>query len=252
MTRIARWLAAALLAVAPMAAPAVTCTEDRFEGHGFTVCTVDATTQALATFLYDDTGARYGDFDRLSDALEAEGRALIFAMNGGMYHRDGAPVGHYVEKGQTLRRVITAPSGQNFGMLPNGILCIRDNRADVIETLAFAARSPDCRFATQSGPMLVIDGALHPRFFSDSPYVKQRNGVGTTPDGRTAYFVVSARRVNFDTFARFFRDVLNVNQALYLDGSDAGVSRLFAPQIGRNDRGRAMGPIIGVTTPRAP
>jgi uncharacterized protein YigE (DUF2233 family) len=70
-----------------------------------------------------------------------------------------------------------------------------------------------------------------------------RNGVGVSPDGQRAFFVISDGQVNFHSFARFFRDSLGVKDALYLDGS---ISRLYAPQIDRHDAGFAMGPIVGV------
>ena len=91
--------------------------------------------------------------------------------------------------------------------------------------------------------MLVIDGALHPRFLagSDSRYI--RNGVGTSKDGRRAVFVISRNQVNFHDFASYFRDHLGLNSALYFDGN---ISRLHAPALGRSDAGLAMGPIVGV------
>ncbi len=91
-----------------------------------------------------------------------------------------------------------------------------------------------------------IGGQLHPRFIANSDSVYIRNGVGVTPDGR-AVFAISERAVNFYTFARFFRDGLGAPDALYLDGS---ISRLHAPEIGRNDFGFAMGPIVGLIAPR--
>jgi uncharacterized protein YigE (DUF2233 family) len=91
--------------------------------------------------------------------------------------------------------------------------------------------------------MLVIGGNLHPRFLVTSTSRHIRNGVGVSADGRRAVFAISDRPVSFHAFATLFRDRLKTPQALYLDGS---VSRLFAPGVGRNDPGRAMGPIIGV------
>ena len=99
----------------------------------------------------------------------------------------------------------------------------------------------------QSGPMLVIDGGLHPRFIPDSPSRHVRNGVGTSPDGQRVVFAISQRAVNFHDFARFFRDGLNLSNALYFDGK---VSRLYAPDVGRSDFGFALGPIVGVVTER--
>ena len=161
-----------------------------------------------------------------------------------MYHEDRAPVGHYVENGKELQRVISSDGPGNFGLLPNGILCLNEGRADVFETLAFVDAAPVCQSATQSGPMLVIDGDLHPRFLKDSTSRFIRNGVGTSADGRTAVFVISDNTVNFHAFGSLFRDYLNLPNALYFDGN---ISRLRAPQLGRDDVGfTVLGPIIGV------
>ena len=115
--------------------------------------------------------------------------------------------------------------------------------AFVLESRAYAADENDCTSATQSGPMLVIDGDLHPRFIPDSDSRYIRNGVGTSEDGSRAVFAISRRAVNFYDFARFFRDGLGLPDALYFDGN---VSRLHAPALGRSDFGRPMGPIVGL------
>jgi uncharacterized protein YigE (DUF2233 family) len=164
-------------------------------------------------------------------------------MNAGMYHADRAPVGLYIENGVELAPIITTDGPGNFGLLPNGVFCIGDAFA-VIEARRFAANPPACRHATQSGPMLVIDGALHPRFLPDSDSFNIRNGVGVRADG-TAVFAISGARVNFHTFARLFRDALGTPNALFLDGS---ISRLYAPALDRDDAGFPMGPIVGLVT----
>jgi uncharacterized protein YigE (DUF2233 family) len=117
----------------------------------------------------------------------------------------------------------------------------------VMETLAYDAEKPNCRFATQSGPMLVINGALHPKFLADSDSLNIRNGVGVSEDGTRAVLVISNDVVNFHSFARLFRDGLGIANALYLDGS---ISRLYAPGLNRHDAGFPMGPILGVVVPR--
>ena len=143
-------------------------------------------------------------------------------------------------------RVVPNAGPGNFGLLPNGIFCIRDGRADVIETTRFLKEQPACTYATQSGPMLVIDGELHPRFLVDSTSRYIRNGVGTTADGRTAVFAISENAVTFHEFGRLFRDALELPNALFLDGN---ISRLHDPAHGRSDIGRWMGPIVGVVEP---
>ncbi len=230
------------------AAGAVTCERVTYDGNRYTLCTVEPAKQALELFLYAPDELPYGQFTRLEDTLAKDGKALLFAMNGGMYHEDRAPVGHYVENGREAMRVISRPGPGNFGLLPNGILCIRKNRADVIETRDFLATRPNCIHATQSGPMLVVEGELHPRFLPDSTSRYIRNGVGTSGNGRRAVFAISDNAVTFHEFARLFRDHLQMPNALFLDGN---VSRLYAPQLGRRDAGRLMGPIVGVTAPLA-
>jgi uncharacterized protein YigE (DUF2233 family) len=227
-------------------AQAVTCEPLRHDGNRYTMCTVDMTRDSLQLFLNAPGGDPFGQFSNIDAMLAEKGQKLAFAMNAGMYHADRAPVGHYVENGTELMRVIPNAGPGNFGLLPNGIFCIREGRADVFETTRFLKSQPDCSHATQSGPMLVIDGKLHPRFLVDSTSRYIRNGVGTSADGKTAIFAISENPVTFHAFGRLFRDALNLPNALFLDGN---ISRLYDPAHGRSDLGRWMGPIVGVVVP---
>lgn len=234
-----------LVPVFLMASPAaaVDCRNASHDGIRYVLCEADAGSEDLRLFLNDNNGKLLGQFGAVDRALDAEGKQLLFAMNAGMYHDDRAPVGHYVENGRETMRVIKNPGPGNFGLLPNGVFCIRDTRADVFETLAFVDADPDCQFASQSGPMLVIDGELHPRFLPDSTSRYIRNGVGTSADGKRVVFALSRQAVTFHEFGRLFRDGLNLPNALFFDGN---ISRIYAPQIGRNDPGFALGPIVGI------
>ncbi len=236
-----RWLVVVLV-LWTTPAMAVTCENLRYEGNRYTACTVDATTESLQLFHKDADGAILGSFSAIEDLPDVG--TVSFAMNAGMYHEDRAPVGHYREDGVDIMRVITNAGPGNFGLLPNGVFCIHDDRVAIYETLAYVAAAPDCRDATQSGPMLVIDGALHPRFLTDSKSRFIRNGVGVTADGTTAIFVISNSSVTFHAFGSFFRDYLGLPNALYFDGK---VSRLYAPALGRDDFGFQLGPMVAVT-----
>lgn len=225
---------------------ALKCQNDSFKGISFSQCEVTLHQDDIRLFLRDDTGAMLGYFPTLREHLANQNLNLLFAMNAGMYRPDYSPAGHFVEEGQEIRHVMTRPGPGNFGLLPNGILCITENRVDVYETQAFLRRSPSCRFATQSGPMLVIDGTLHPKFTTTSKSKFIRNGVGTTSDGQKAFFVISNAPLTLHMFGRYFKDHLNLKSALYLDGN---VSHLYAPVINRRDFGRKLGPMIGVVGP---
>ncbi|MFN3663711.1 phosphodiester glycosidase family protein [Yoonia sp.] len=221
-------------------AAAVTCENVSYLDKSYTTCTVDPARDNLRLFHRQADGI-IGSFRGIEAMPDVA--ALPFAMNAGMYHPDRAPVGLYIEGGVEAMRVIPNAGPGNFGLLPNGVFCINDDSALVFETMDYIAENPTCRDATQSGPMLVIDGALHPRFLPDSNSRFLRNGVGTTGAGDRAVFVISNNAVSFHEFASFFRDYLQLPNALYFDGK---VSRLHAPALGRSDFGFQLGPIVGV------
>ena len=161
-------------------------------------------------------------FGALASALEGEGSELLFAMNAGMYSPSFRPVGLYVEAGSQRKALHTGASGGNFGLQPNGVFFVDDAGPHVVATERY--RAPDPRLATQSGPMLVIEGELHPAFRAESRSLNIRNGVGVS--GKTVFLVISEDAVRFHDFATLFRDVLGCPDALYLDGA---VSALYSP-----------------------
>ncbi len=221
---------------------AADCWSLAFENVPFTACEIDPAAEDVRLFLNDADGRPFGSFDNVATHVDTRGRHLVLAMNGGMYHPNRDPVGLYVEDGMELAPIVTSDGPGNFGLLPNGILCLGEGTAGIVESRSFVQSGASCSFATQSGPMLVIDGQLHPRFLADSPSRFIRNGIGVTEDGRILV-AISDQPVNFHRFARLFRDVFKVPDALFLDGK---VSRLYAPMIGRHDFGLPMGPILGV------
>lgn len=221
------------------------CKTQTFENLPYLICEFDASQDTIRLFLRDETGAPFGQFDRLANHVASKGGNLVFAMNAGMYHDDRRPVGLYIEDGEAEMGLVRSAGPGNFGMLPNGVFWIDNGRAGVSETLAFDEMFRDAppRFATQSGPMLVIDGELHPALNPDGTSLRRRNGVGVSADGRHVYFVISDVSVNFHSFARLFRDELRTPNALYLDGA---VSKVYVPALERSEAGLDMGPIVGV------
>jgi uncharacterized protein YigE (DUF2233 family) len=215
-----------------------------FETVPYLVCRFDPASDDIRLYLRGEDGAPFGQFDRLANHVAAKGGSLVFAMNAGMYHEDRRPVGLYVEEEQFQMGLVKNAGPGNFGMLPNGVFWLDAGAAGVTETLAYGERFEEDppRFATQSGPMLVVGGELHPSLNPDGTSVRRRNGVGVGEDG-AVYFVISDAAVNFHAFARLFRDELGVPNALYLDGA---VSKVYAPTLERNESGLDMGPIVAV------
>lgn len=223
----------------PAATPALAadsaCKKVTFEGVVLTHCVADPARHSIATVL----GSPYRSFERLA---EARGENLpVFAINGGMFDGEGRPIGYYVEDGNRTKELNTNDGAGNFHMKPNGVFYGTGGEWRIRTSDSFLANVADRpQFGTQSGPMLLIDGKLHPEITEDGPSRTIRNGVGIDRQGR-AHFVISEGPVSFGKLARFFRDVADTPNALYLDGT---VSGLWDPASDRMDSRAPIGPII--------
>jgi uncharacterized protein YigE (DUF2233 family) len=233
------------LVFAPSHAWAVECASNALPNGSVTVCRVDLLHENLQLFWRDDSGRPYRQFSALRDALQSQGKKLVFAVNGGMYQPNFSPVGLFVADRRELVPLNRHTGSGNFSQQPNGVFLVDGNSARVITTEEYGREKPQPLLATQSGPMLVHDGEITTSavMSPNSQWRKIRNGVcAPTPDA--AVFVISEFPVSFYEFASYFRDHLHCHEALYLDGS---ISSLYAPRLGREDHGPDMGPIIGVT-----
>ena len=242
----ARWCVVLGLLAAALPVRAVEFGEARADGKRVTVCRVDPRKEQIRLFLRDDADRPFERLDALAAFVRRHGQTLPFAMNAGMFHADLAPVGLCVVDGLAVTPLNTAPGEGNFFLKPNGVFCVStDGTARVVETSEFPGLAKPVRLATQSGPLLVRGGKIHPAFRADSSSRLRRNGVGVTADGGVV-FAVAEEPVNLSEFAACFRDTLHCPDALYLDGA---ISSLYAPALQRNDFRVALGPMIGVVQP---
>ena len=225
------------------------CERRAFEGAGFTVCTFDAQREELRIAWRGAGGTALRGFAALAGELGDDARRVRFAMNAGMYDGEGGPVGLLVDNGAMLHALEAGDGTGNFYLKPNGVFSVdRDGHVRVETSEAHAARHGQAEvvWATQSGPMLVIDGALHPAIAADGVSRKLRNGVGAR-DAHTALFVISDTEGSLGRLARLFRDELRCANALFLDGT---VSSAWIPSAGRRDAIHQLGPIAVVLGPR--
>ena len=215
--------------------PPPPCRMQVFEGSRFTVC--DPRGGEIRLVASREAPPR--GFAELMSGLDAA--TVAFAMNAGMFDEEGRPIGLAIVDGRQVRPINRREGFGNFHLLPNGVFLVRkDGRAEVVETGAYKS-ADDIRFASQSGPMLVIGGKLHPKLEQDGQSRHIRNGVGVR-QGK-ALFVISQDPVSFGKLARFFRDDLKNPDALYLDGS---VSSLWDPAGNRQDSHSPLGPMVVV------
>jgi uncharacterized protein YigE (DUF2233 family) len=223
----------------PTAQPASPCHQERFENSSFTVCDAEGGSIEIRT------GHR--TFASLQAALGDRAKDVAFAMNAGMFDEQGRAIGLMIENGRQVHAINRREGGGNFHLMPNGVFLVRkDATAEVMESGRYKP-APDIAFATQSGPMLLIDGKLHPKFEADGQSRYARNGVGIGSDGKPV-FVVSESAVSFGKLARFLRDRHHVRDALFFDGS---VSSLWDPANNRMDSFADLGPMVVVFRPSA-
>jgi uncharacterized protein YigE (DUF2233 family) len=195
---------------------------------------VDLERARLGLYWQRPDGSAFGSLRAAYDWLRAQGERPIALTNAGIFGTT-APVGLHVEGGVVRHPVDTGSGAGNFYLLPNGVFLVGDGGAKVVETSRLELGG--VRLATQSGPLLVAGGAIHPRFAPASHNALIRSGVGVrTP--KEVWLAVTRGPITFFDFARLFRDELGCPDALYLDGT---ISRLYAPSAYRYDDHAFMG-----------
>jgi uncharacterized protein YigE (DUF2233 family) len=216
---------------APLA-DGVRCRAQRIRGADYRVCEIaPADVPRLRLMARDGRGAPVRTLARADSLVRARGERLLFATNAGLYHRPDSATGMLVaDSGHTYSMLNDSPGppdpcSQNFYCPPNGVFYVAAGRARVLTTADFARRSAArVQLATQSGPMLVRGGGIARAWTAGNPSRKVRNGVGVRADG-TVVFAIADNGVNFHHFATAFRDELDCENALFLDGT---ISQLYS------------------------
>jgi uncharacterized protein YigE (DUF2233 family) len=239
------WLLGSLLFPTPKTPPILNPNKGAYsltyQGVNFDIYNVPMGRNGLKLLCTDDQKVPFRDVKTLKSYLESKHQNLVFAMNAGMYTTENLPKGVYIEQKQTIFPLDTAQSGfGNFYLQPNGVFAFDDTSAVVLETQIFQKQLKNYNYATQSGPLLVINNVLNPVFTSDSKSLYIRNGVGITQGGKIV-FIISNQPVNFYLFAQLFRDELHCPNALFLDGA---ISKMYAPEINRFDVNGDLGPFV--------
>jgi len=222
----------------PTATATSACRRVTFEDAAFTDCVADPATHRITTILGNPP---YRGFAALAAARPGDAPNVAFAVNAGMFDDEGKPIGYYVRDGERGKELNRNDGAGNFHMKPNGVFFGTGGKWQVMAADDFYAKVGDRpQFGTQSGPMLLVGGKLHPEITDDGPSRTIRNGVGVDSAGR-AHFVISEGPVSFGKLARYYRDGLKVRDALYLDGA---VSALWDPAKNRMDNRAPIGPML--------
>lgn len=210
------------------------------QGASYDVVIVDLRRAEVHLYLDDERGARIGTFGRLRALLRRRGVELLAATNAGIFEPGFLPTGLHIERGATLRALNLDRGEGNFFTQPNGVFFIAQGGAAIAESSAFARRGAQALEATQSGPLLLLDGKIPAGISPRSRHRKLRSGVCVI-DAQKVALGISRAEVTFHQLARMFAQALSCRSALYLDGT---ISGLHAPQLHRADEDR--GPFAGI------
>ncbi|WP_324067666.1 MAG: phosphodiester glycosidase family protein [Flavobacterium sp.] len=211
--------------------------DDRFVSY-----IVNPKKQNLEFFWKNKKEEHFKNAENLISWLKSKNKKLLFSTNGGMYKKDNSPQGLYVENTITKSEIETSNGKGNFYLKPNGVFYLTTDKNPMICKTENFLSNEKIKYATQSGPMLVIDGEIHTAFKKNSTNLNIRNGVGILPNNQII-FAISKKEINFYDFAEYFKK-LGCKNALYLDGF---VSRTYLPEKNWNQIDGNFGVIIGVT-----
>lgn len=197
--------------------------------------------QDLSFFWKNENGENFKNAENLILWLKTKNKKLLFSTNGGMYKKDNSPQGLYIENSIKKVEIDTANGSGNFYLKPNGIFFITTDKKPIICETAKFVDNGKIKFATQSGPMLILNGKIHSEFKQKSTNLNIRNGVGILPNNHII-FAMSKKEINFYEFAEYFKK-MGCKNALYLDGF---VSRAYLPKKNWKQLDGNFGVIIGV------
>ncbi|MEO7523433.1 MAG: phosphodiester glycosidase family protein [Ferruginibacter sp.] len=216
--------------------------KEKYTDDRFVTYIVDTKKQDIKLYWKDDKQENFKSILNLKSWLDNKHQKLLFVMNGGMYRQDNSPQGLFIENRRTVIPLDTASGNGNFYLKPNGVFYITNNNIPNICASTKFSDNGQIKYATQSGPMLVVDGQIHAAFKEGSINLNIRNGVGILPDNKII-FAMSKKEINFYDFANYFKS-LGCKNALYLDGL---VSRTYLPEKEWIQTDGNFGVLIGVT-----
>lgn len=232
-------------------AQAAVVSSPTFDGIQLAVCRIDLRQDQLRTFWRNPQGHPYASLPALAAQLKPQGLQLVCAVNAGIYEQSLRPLGLYIEQGKTWREANPRSSGYgNFYMQPNGVFLVHAGRAEIVSTRAWLKRTDMQRaavqYATQSGPLLLVDGKINPQFDPASRNKTVRNAV-CVQDAQTVSLVTTGTPVSFYQFASLLQQRLGCQSALYLDGAISTFypAPFLTPQV-------QLGPMLGVVAPVSP
>ena len=175
--------------------------DDRFVSY-----IVNPKKQNLEFFWKKEKGEHFKNAENLISWLKNKNKKLLFSTNGGMYKKDNSPQGLFIEDKIVKSEIDTSNGNGNFYLKPNGVFYLTTDKNPIICKTEDFVNNGMIKYATQSGPMLVINGEIHTAFKKNSTNLNIRNGVGILPNNQIV-FAISKKEINFYDFAEYFKNI---------------------------------------------
>jgi uncharacterized protein YigE (DUF2233 family) len=191
----------------------------------YVVIQVDLHAARIKLLWRNPAGVPYGS---LGEAYRQGGGDMLALINAGIYSSNHAPEGLHIERGTTLSPLNLNSGEGNFYWKPNGVFYVTDDAAaGIVDSEKFNSLNErgGIQEATQSGPLLIINGEVNRNLSPDSSSLYVRNGIGVKSADKV-YILISEDEVSLHDFASVFTQQLHCQNALYLDGC---VSQLYLP-----------------------
>ena len=203
---------------------------------------VDFKKDKVKLYWKNDSGQVLKNIGNLKYCTLSKNENLVFAMNAGMYKIDNSPQGLFIENATLINDTDTTKGNGNFYLQPNGVFYINKDESAYIKTTANFKMNTNIKYATQSGPMHIIENEINTIFNKNSTNLNIRNGVGITAENKVI-FAMSKKEISFYDFANYFK-TMGCKNALYLDGF---VSRAYYPEKNWIQLDGNFGVMIGIT-----
>ncbi len=217
-----------------------------FKKQKFDVCEFNPKKSKIDFYTKDEKRNKLKNFKRLQAYLKRQKKKMTFAINGGIYDVGNIPMGLYIENGKQQSEIDKRKGRGLFYMKPNGVFVLyKDGTSAIMELAGYIEKGKkgNIKYALQSGPMLCVEGKIHPKFGAKSKSKYLRSGVGLNKSGNLV-FAITQKSTNLHTFAKLYQEKLNCKNALYLDGA---ICKMYAPSLKRTKLNGNLAAMVAVT-----
>jgi uncharacterized protein YigE (DUF2233 family) len=192
------------------------CQNFNYNNSTFDIAIIKSDTNTIQKFKFIENSGLL-DEGNFFDSLYREG--FFIACNAGPIDNNNELLGLFIKEGKVVNDINLNSGSGNFFLKPNGYYAFNNSDIEINSSSSYNYKN-SFNNAAQSGPMLVLNGAINPIFDKKSPNRNLRLGVGYYKKNHQQFILLvkSKTPVTFYQFADLFSSKFKCENALYLDG----------------------------------